>query len=136
MLQDFFNPVRYSKVSSDSLVSSIDVFYQWGGKTATLKRKRSCGDQALGLPVPHIFAPFPAWSPLAPGVSRDRATLGGYGQVSEPNWCTWSISEEGFLPASLGREVLVAWVVLGGALKQVLVARLHEGGLKEGARKK
>lgn len=58
MLQDFFNPVRYSKVSSDS---SIDVFYQWGGKTATLKRKRSCGDQALGLPVPHMSAPFPAW---------------------------------------------------------------------------
>lgn len=40
MLQDIFNPVRYSKVSSGYIVSSIDAgFDEWGGKTATLKRK-------------------------------------------------------------------------------------------------
>lgn len=40
MLQDFFNPVRCSKVSSGYIVSSTDVgFYEWGGKTATLKPK-------------------------------------------------------------------------------------------------
>lgn len=33
MLQDFFNPVTYSKVSSGYIVSSIDVgFYEWGEK--------------------------------------------------------------------------------------------------------
>jgi len=40
MLQDFFNPVRYSKVSSGYIVSLIDVgFYDRGGKTVTLKTR-------------------------------------------------------------------------------------------------
>lgn len=60
MLQDFFNPVRYSKVSSGYTVSSIDVgFYEWGGKTATLKTKYWCGVQALSLAILHTFTPFP-----------------------------------------------------------------------------
>lgn len=90
MLQDYFNPVRCSKVSSGYIVSSIDTGFIWTGrKNCDLRNKilvRSSGPYLARSA--HVNSP--TWGPSAPEPSRCSgwAVQNGCRQVSEPNPCT------------------------------------------------